>query len=408
MRKKNNNLGGILLVPGPCIGAGMIGVPVKTAAAGFYPTMLAFLVVWIVMTLTALLFMEISLAFKGENNFISMVKAILGDTYKNIAWFVYILLMYSIMAAYTSGGITIMNQIMPMNYYLTILVFLLPFAFIVYLGSRIIDFANRLLTIGLIVSFILLCAGTILFDSDSLQSTNNFSIVGDYKILLFALPILVTTFGYHMIIPSLKSYLQDEIMPLKKSILIGGAIPLIVYVIWQLVILLLIPVLGDDGLLSMLLSKKNPADSLINYLMLHGQNKRILVCIIFFSFCALTSSLIGVAWALGDFLADGLKVLKNTKGKIFLSCLTFIPPVIYSVCFPQGFLKALGMAGVFCSIITIIYPALMVLKLRNKKFIFHPNLIDNVTYKAPISNKSIIAILLFGVLIVVIECINNI
>ena len=50
----------------------------------------------------------------------------------------------------------------------------------------------------------------------------------------------------------------------------------------------------------------------------------------------------------------------------------------------------------------------MVLKLRNKKFIFHPNLIDNVTYKAPISNKSIIAILLFGVLIVVIECINNI
>ncbi len=408
MRQKNNlTLGGVLLVAGTCIGAGMIGVPVKTAAAGFYPTVVAFVIMWVLMILSALLFLEICLVFKGEINFISMIKEILGNTNKKISWVVYLLFMYSIMAAYTSGGVTLINQIIPMNFYLAILIFLFPFAYVIYLGSKFIDLINRFLTIGLIISFILLCVTAVFFGDNSMQSISNFSFVGNVKFILFALPIISTTFCYHVIIPSLKSYLKEEIQPLKKVILIGTTIPLIVYIIWQIVILLLIPVFGDDGLISMLSCNKNPADSIINYLMIHGQNKSVLIFIVTFLFCALTSSLLGIAWALSDFLADGFKIVKNSKGKLFLTVLTFMPPIIYSIFFPAGFLKAVGFAAVLSSMLTIVYPSLMVWKLRHKKFIYHPNLMDNSRYKAPIGSKLIIVIMLFGVFIMLLECINN-
>ena len=59
--KNSGYLGGVLLVAGTCIGAGMIGVPVKTAASGFYPTLIAFVLVLAIMTMSALLFLEASL-----------------------------------------------------------------------------------------------------------------------------------------------------------------------------------------------------------------------------------------------------------------------------------------------------------------------------------------------------------
>ena len=155
--------GGILLVAGTCIGAGMIGVPVKTASSGLYITLLAFVGFWLISTWCGLMFVEISLAFKGEINFISMVKEILGNFHKKIAWIIYLLFMYSIMAGYTAGGAGMIQQwfkhILPMNIYLAIPVFLLPFIFIIYRGAKWIDLVNRFLTCGLIGSFILLCGG---------------------------------------------------------------------------------------------------------------------------------------------------------------------------------------------------------------------------------------------------------
>ena len=99
-----------------------------------------------------------------------------------------------------------------------------------------------------------------------------------------------------------------------------------------------------------------------------------------------------------DFLADGFKIAKNYLGKLILITLTFIPPVIYAICFPQGFLKALGLAGACSSIIMIVYPALIVYRLRSKKM--------TEKYKVPINKALILAIALFGIIVVLLEVIN--
>ncbi len=402
MSVKNRFFGGILLVAGTTIGAGMIGIPVKTAAAGFYPTLAAFGIVWTLMTISALLFLEASLCFPGESNFISMAGATLGKAGKAVAWFANLFYMYSMMAAYTSGGVTMIIELCPMHIILAMFIYLFPFALAMYLGAKWVDLVNRFLTIGLIVSFIALCVST-LFGAHSLQPVANLSTVGSVHVLIVALPLLVTTFGYHIIIPSLKSYLEEDVPILKKTILIGSAIPFVVYVIWQLVILLLVPVFGDESLVTMLSANKNPGDSITGYLLKYNQNKWVLVFFSSFVFCALTSSLIGVAWSLGDFFADGFKIAKNSVGKLILGALTFMPAIVYTLIFPQGFLKALVLAGLCSVIIMIVLPALMAYKLRctpvtDQKL---------VKYMVPINKMLVGMVVLFGVVVVILECINQ-
>jgi tyrosine-specific transport protein len=243
---------------------------------------------------------------------------------------------------------------------------------------------------------------------NSFQVANSLAYVGNPKILVVALPMLITTFGYHIIIPSLKYYLQEEVAPLKQAILIGGTIPLVVYVVWQLMVLLLMPIFDNSGnFVNQSIMDNNPADIIINYLMADGERKVILYALVTFLFCALTSSLLGGSLALKDFLADGLKIVKNTRGKIFLTGLTFVPPVLYSILFPNGFLKALGFAGASCSVLSIIYPAFMAWKLRRKKLPFHPNITDNRVYKVKLSNPQIMLICWFGIAVVVIEVVIN-
>lgn len=405
MFKKNSRyLGGILLVAGTCIGAGMIGVPVKTAAAGLGPTLISFGIVWIAMTISALLFVEASLCFPGETNFISMAQATLGNIGKNIAWIVTLFYMYSIMAAYTSGGVTMIIELLPMNVYLALFIYLFPFALVLYLGAKWVDLVNRFLTIGLIISFISLCV-SIIFGAKSLQPTTNLSVscYGEsLRTLIFSLPLLVTTFGYHVIIPSLKSYLQEQVPAIKKTIFIGSAIPFVVYVIWQIVVLLLIPVFGNEGLQSMAVANKNPGDSIASYLLKYNQNKSVLCFLVSFSFFALTSSLIGVAWALGDFFADGFNIVKNHKGKIALGLLTFVPPILYALIFPQGFLKALELCGAFSAILMIMYPALMAYRLRIQK---HTDPAA-IKYRVPINKMAIKTIIVFSGIVVLLVLFN--
>ena len=352
-------LGGGLLIGGTCLGAGMLGLPIMTAAGGFYPTMGAFLIVWCFMTLSAFAYLEVSLRFKGEVNLISIVQATLGTVPKWIAWVVYLLFLYALMAAYTAGGTTIFANILDLHtetnlqFALLSLVFVIPFAIIVYSGTSWVDHVNRILMLGFFATFVSLC-GTFLRGSH----VSHFNAVGESKYLVYALPLLVGAFGYHTLIPTLKSYLNEDVKKLRITILLGGLSPLIIYAIWELIILYLIPTWGNGGLVSILhQNNSNPAEAMANILSV--DNGAIHLIITWFSYFAITSSFMGVGLGFADFLSDGLHIKKTKKGRTLLSFLTFGPPFVYTMMYPQGFLFALKYAGVFAAILLIIYPAIM-------------------------------------------------
>lgn len=387
-------LGGSLLVTGTCIGAGMIGLPVKTAAIGFYPTVLLFCFIWLLMTASAFLMLEASFALKGETNLISMAKSALGFPGAAIAWVTYILFLYTLMAAYTSGGTGLLVEMMPilsdwLSYRDIMILFVFLFSSIIFAGTRWVDYMNRILMLGLIVSYglLLLLAGK--SHRLPIEPVMHPQYIGG------AVPLVVTSFGFHLLIPSLKSYMHENVRRLRWSIAIGSLIPLVVYLLWQFVIMTSLPTWGSGGLVSILNGMGNPAELLIDRLAIFDPS--IARMVTFFSFFALISSFVGVGLGLFDFFADGLHIKKNNQGKYKLIALTFIPPAVFAWLFPNGFLVALGYASIFAAILLIIYPAVIVLAIRKHATNNRPR------YRVRMNKWFIILIMVFGFLMIALQ-----
>ena len=365
-RAKGSVAGGVLLIGGTCIGAGMLGLPVMTAAAGFYPTIGAFLLVWFFMTCSALAYLEVSLRLPGDTNLNSIAGHTLGRIPKIIAGVLLVLLLYALVAAYASGGTTLLAHILGydikshLHLNMMTLLFETLFAIPVYLGTQWLDRLNRLLMIGFIATFITLC--TLAFN---VGPAVKFHPVGNSKYLLFTFQLIVTAFGYHNLIPSLKSYLHEDVRKLRITIIVGGLLPLVVYAVWELIILHLIPTWGVGGLVDMLNSGLNPADAITDALANYGEG--VLLCQTWFAFFALTTCFMGVGLAIFDFFSDALKVSKQGSGRITLCFLAFAPPTLYTMIHPQGFLLALNYAGLFAAILLIIYPVIMAWSARYVK-----------------------------------------
>lgn len=386
----NKTTGATLLIAGTCIGAGMLALPVIMAPAGFLPSVLLLAICWLAMYLTGLYVLEVNLWLKEESNFISMTRATLGYKGEVVAWITYILLLYSLMAAYLSGGGGIVRQYFEMETSLDVPDWWGPVSWalivgcIVYFGAKRVDGLNRLLLIGLVISYFFITFMAVPHIEIEYLTAQQPSF------LLAALPVAITAFGYQVIVPSLRTYLHGDTKKLTKVILIGSLLPLVVYILWQIVVFGTIPVSGDNGLLNILQSGQ-PATELTQSLAHIVNNQWITMVSRYFVVFAIASSFLGISMSLFDFLADGLKIPKTALGKVLIALITFVPPVFYAWFFPGGFIFALGYAGVFVAILHGILPALMALKGRAK----YVN-----AYRAPGGKFVLLLIVLFSLVII--------
>lgn len=389
--KINKVTGGILLITGTCIGAGMLALPITTAASGFVYSSLLLVFTWLTMFLTGLYVLEVNLLLPPGANFISMAKETLGKTGDIVAWITYLLLLYSLMAAYLSGGGDIIADAIKSIWSISLQQWLVPLpwvfagAIIIYAGVRFVDEVNRLLMAGLIMTYFMMVLMT------TPHVNFNYFITGHPYFLLASLPVVITSFGYHVIIPSLRVYLKGDSHKLWKIILWGSLLPLIVYLIWEFVVFGTIPIAGESGLAAIFQSG-HPATELTHSLALMLQNDWLVKTTEFFIFFAIATSFLGISLSLFDFLSDGFHISKTAKGKVLIALITFLPPLSYALLFPQGFILALSYAGVFVAILHGILPACMVYAARKKNM--------HNGYRAPLGLFGIIVILLFSLLII--------
>ncbi|QVL57830.1 MAG: tyrosine transporter [Simkaniaceae bacterium] len=362
--KINHYIGGILLVAGTTIGAGMLALPVLTSFVGFVPSICIFLLCWLVMLATAFFFLDVNLAVEGEPNLISMAHKTLGGWGKGLSWVVYLLLLYSLTAAYISASAPLfVSAVKTMTGY-TIPSWLAPFSlpiifgFFVYLGTLGVDMINRLLMIGLCVSYLIL-VGVLPEHIDGTLLTHV-----DWSPTFVALPVVITSFGYHIIIPSLTTYMNHDRKHLRLTLIIGSLLPLVIYILWQVLILGIVPISGEHSLVNAWKSGVSATVPLTQII----QNKWIIVGAHFFSFFAIVTSFLGVTLSLSDFLTDGFKIKKTWEGRLIACLMTFIPPLIFVLTYQRGFFIALEYAGAFVAILLIFLPAMMAWKLKTPKF----------------------------------------
>lgn len=383
-------LGGILLVSGTTVGAAMLAFPVSTGMTGFFPSLLLFLVYWCYMTFAAFCMLEANLLEPRHGNLVSMARHTLGRGGEAVSWVVYLFLLYSLMTAYVALGGSITFDVVQSLFgvalpiWATTIPLILFFGFFVYEGTRSVDLLNRLLMLGLVISYVLMA----LFLIPHVEGEK--LIRADWPHLPIAISVVSTAFGFQIIIPTLTQYFKRDITMLKKAIFIGSVIPLIVYVIWEAVTMGVIPLEGDFGIVQGYERGDNGAKLVAAIL----QNPGITLLARFFSFFALMTSLLGVSISLTDFLSDGLKITKNPKGRATLFALTFLPPLLFVLTNPRAFLTALEYAGVFGVVILLgLMPALMVYSGRY----YHK---WEAPYRVPGGKGALIAAIVFSILVI--------
>lgn len=355
MTPKSRLIGGILLVSGTAIGAGMFAIPVACSFAGFFPSILLLIACWFFLFITSWLLLDVNLACPGDVNLISMAQRTLGSLGKIICWIVYLLLLYSLTAAYIAGSAPFFIQVIEWMTGFTVPPWIGPFPLLflfglfVYLGTSSVDKVNRILMIGLILSYFFLVA----FLPAHIQP--NLLQHADLHAIWVAVPVVITSFGFHIIIPTLTIYLGHHVKKLRQTIFFGSLIPLLVYIIWELLILGVVPLQGDNGLIQAWVKGEPGIDPLSQIV----QNRWIGAAASTFSFFAIITSFLGVSLSLSDFLSDGLKIKHFSLGKELACLLTFAPPLLFVYLYPRGFLLALQYAGVFVAILLCIFPALM-------------------------------------------------
>jgi len=348
---------GTLLIAGTSMGGGMLGLPVEMSLGGFIPSIFIYLACWLLMACTGLLFLEVVIWMKKECNIISMAEATLGIYGKVFAWGLYIFMFYSLTLAYIAGCGRLISETFPNSFSLHVapLLFVMLFAPFVYAGARVVGRVNTWMMAALFVFFFaFLAVGWKHINPEFLLHSN-------WRLSLIGLPVAFTAFGYQGTVPTLIHYLHHDPKKARFAILLGSFIPFAAYIIWQALILGVVPVDGIHGLAAAKAMDENAVAPMIYF----TKNYHLDLIGKFFAFFAMLTSFFGVTLGLQDFLADGLKIKKTPRGRLLLSLLIFIPPLVIVYIKPQVFLAALGYAGGFGSALLLGFlPIMMVWSLR--------------------------------------------
>ncbi|MCB1119754.1 MAG: tyrosine transporter [Chlamydiia bacterium] len=338
----------------------MLALPVLTSPGGFFPSLGIYFLCWLFMTSTALLMLEVCLALKGGVNIISMAGTTLGSFAKGASWLIYLFLFYSLTLAYAAGCGEIFSEFFRegISDYAGSFLFILLFAPVVYGGAHLVQRFNSWFVICMALLYIFFIAiGIDDIKPHLLLRTN-------WPLALFALPVAFTAFAYHGIIPTLAHSMDYHPANTRKAILIGSLIPFITYIIWQCLILGIVPYDTPNGLIH--------AKTAISPLKHFTGNPYVYHIGRAFAFVAMLTSFFGVTLGLLDFLADGLKVKKTPGGKALLCSLIFIPPLLLTLYNPGLFLIAIEYAGGFgCAILLGLLPILMAWSCRYRLNITH-------------------------------------
>lgn len=319
----------------------MLALPLALGTAGFLPSVMVMVACWLAMTITALLLLEVSLWMEEGVHVITMSSRILGLPGKAASWILFLFISYASLVAYTAEGGDMIATTLSNLTGLSIakgwgaLLFILGFGVVIDCGSVLVGRVNAIFFVAMIAAYVLLIGFGFNEIDMSLLSHQHIPTS------LMAIPLILTTFSFQTMVPSLTPYLHRHARPLRWAIIGGTTITLIIYVLWQALIMGIVPLEGPMGLAEALRIGEPPT----KFLSEHVEGWWIGATAIFFAFFAIVTSFLGIGLGLFDFLSDGLKVEKKGKGKLLLAALIILPTWFFATQFERIFLVAMETTG---------------------------------------------------------------
>ena len=396
----NKTLGTTLLVSGTMIGAGMLAMPLTSAGIGFTFTVVLLISLWLLLTYSALLFVEVYQTTESDSGIGTLSALYFGNAGRVVSTTVMFVFLYALLAAYISGGGEILmkatqstgllgqegviaNTSPEMTLKIFIGIFTVFFGSFVIISTKVVDGFNRLLFFVMLVALVVVMF--VMFPKASVQ--NLMAMPRDNALIISAAPIFFTSYGFHGSIPSLVKYMEGDVRGLRIAIVAGSAITLVGYILWQL---------STHGVLSQseftqILKEKPTLYGLIEACRRITGSEIIASAVQLFSALALVTSFLGVALGLFDCTEDMLrKGLHINAGRLLLGAITFLPPVLFAYFYPD-FIAALSYAGQMFAFFAVVLPVGLVWKARRR----YPNL----PYRVAGGDIALIIALVIGIVV---------
>lgn len=387
----NKTLGSTLITSGTMIGAGMLAMPLTSAGIGFTFTVVLLVLLWILLTYSALLFVEVYQTAEHDAGIGTLAAQYFGRPGRIVATSVLMIFLYALLSAYVTGGGAILSSTLPdfatpdLKMKGSILAFTIFFGIFVAIGTSFVDALNRFLFIVMIAALFIVLGLMI----PEIKIDNLMAMPIDKALLILASPVFFTAFGFHGSIPCLNKYLEGDVKALRFSIIVGSAITLVGYLLWQF---------STHGVLSQsrfleILNQDPTLNGLIEAVRVITGSTIIAAVVKIFSALALITSFLGVALGLLECIDDLLKRAFNiSANRLSLGFLTFLPPLLFAFFYPEGFILALGYAGQMFAFYAVVLPAALVWKARHQ----HPNL----PYRVPGGSGLLLFVSILGIIIV--------
>jgi len=367
-------LGGIMIIAGGTIGAGMLANPISTAGVWFTGSLLILIYTWFCMMSSGLMLLEANLHYPTGASFDTIVKDLLGNGWNVLNGLSLAFVLYILTYAYitSGGGITeeMANQLLsteqnPVEIGRTAgaLVFTFVLAAFVWFSTKAVDRFSTVLIAGMVISFFLSVSGLVASSHGELLFDSAVRSDPHYVSYAFvALPVCLVSFGFHQNVPSLVKYYDRNAGKVAKSVFIGTFLALLIYVLWQLAIQGNLP----RAEFAPVIEKGGDIAALLNVLGRYIRTDYIGVALNFFAYMAIASSFLGVTLGLFDYIADLCGFDDSRAGRTKTALVTFLPPLLLSLKFPYGFVIAIGYAGLAATIWAAIVPALLAKTSRTK------------------------------------------
>ena len=327
-----------LVVTGFMVGAGILALPINIGPAGILPAVFGALAVWGLMTANGLILARQPYLEQHEGaDLPSLFESVFGRTGKWLSAAANLLILYGLLTAYLAGvaSVAVDSLKLPLPQWGAMLVYFCLATLFASFGEAVLHRGNALLMLlewGLFATLLVLVVPH--FEGVPLQAR-------DWEFFTSGLPILVVAFNFHNVVPTICRTLNHDRKAVSAAIWLGSGIGMAMTMIWTVAVILTLPMEAANGVDIISAFKAGvpatvPLDRLI-------ASPVFIKSSIAFAIVAMTTSYMGTSVSLTSFLRDvaGGRV----KRRITLWILTFLPPLLVGIAYPDIFLKALNLVG---------------------------------------------------------------
>lgn len=343
------------LIAGNLVGAGILGLPINTGLAGLWPSLLAMVAGGAMMFLTASILGQQAAQSRSETfDYPSLYEAFLGRIGKWAAIAANMIILYGLLTAYFTGGAKIVASLVGLESQqaLVTLAFAIPLIILTCINLSLIQRLNTVLVLVLTGTFTLL----VIMGAGHVEPHRMGYM--DWTFLPATLPIIVTAFHFHNIIPTVSANLKWDMTLFRRAVLWGMLLAFTMNGLWVMVGIGVIPLTGEHSILEAW-HTNTPATVPMSAFI---QSMIFTLFASFFSLTAISTSFLANGLGLLSFNRDLLVNTFRINNRFLVIALTFLPPLLIGLIYPDIFLKALDIVGgVGIVVLFGILPTLIVL-----------------------------------------------